>query len=393
MSHRSISARAHLFAEKRQGSVEENAQDRATRLSGATKIVAGLWIALFVGGLILATSPPGLAAPARFELLGKHPDAALQPTTDGRTIATLKAYRGRIYAGYGDANMNTGPIAIRPFDPSSNSFSAPLLSADTEAIALYREINGSLYAPATDSKTGQDYALSNAGSALAPLETWRNEGGLGSSHVMDTFSLTGSDLWMIGSIGWNAVAWRSLDGGNTWAEVLNSPPIYGSGWAARYHLGFTYQGKAYLQATEHGRPHPTSYVFDGTEWTQGPDLFVDHYIDFGHHPEPFAGKIVFQTFPGEIAELLAFDGIRSEQVFNGQIRDFTVANDKVYVLTMEGDIAASGNLSTWTHVARAPRLTSSITVLGNEMYVGTQRAALYKLTLGSTQTRTSRQTS
>src|SRR5262245_22692826 len=55
-----------------------------------------------------------------------------QATPTGRTIATLVAFRGRIYAGYGDYGANTGPISICGFDPASAQFDHAFDSA-TEA--------------------------------------------------------------------------------------------------------------------------------------------------------------------------------------------------------------------------------------------------------------------
>jgi hypothetical protein len=374
MRHRSVSTGALSLSRTRVELVRENSSTSLYGISRATKVAAGLWIALFVAALVLPSAPAANAAPSRFELLGTHPQAAAQSTAAGKTIYTLKPYNGQIYAGYGDYNANTGPIAITPFDPVTQSFGNPLLSADTEAIQLYREINGRLFAPATDSQSGNDYAVSGTSGTAYP---WQNVSGLGSSHVFDTFTLTGEDLWMVGSRDWNAVAWRSLDGGTTWDQVLNIPTING-GSPARFNFGFVFQGKVYLQASEGGRPHPHSYVFDGTEWTQGPHLFAQLYTGSGHHPELFAGKVVFQTVAGGWGELVAFDGAKTTQVLAPQVRDFVVDNGKIYALTMADTVVASSDLLTWTEVVAAPRTATSITFLAGKLYVGTERAQLYE---------------
>src|SRR5689334_2349445 len=96
---------------------------------------------------ILATS---VASAATFDLVAVHPEVALQTTYYGDHIATLKPFNGRLYAGYGDYGANTGPIAVRAYDPTLGAFTDPMLSSATEAIYIYRNINGNLYAPNID---------------------------------------------------------------------------------------------------------------------------------------------------------------------------------------------------------------------------------------------------
>ena len=93
--------------------------------------------------LISALLAPALSASAApvFELAATHPDAAI-----GKSIQTLKPFHGKLYAGYGDYFTNTGPIADRAFEPATGTFGSSLLSAQTEALMIYREIGGKLYA-------------------------------------------------------------------------------------------------------------------------------------------------------------------------------------------------------------------------------------------------------
>src|SRR5687768_11515389 len=100
-----------------------------------------------------ACAPP--ASAATFDIVATHPDAAAQPTARGQILSTLKPFNGKLYAGFGDYGVNTGPIGIRAFDPASGRFSNQLLTtpreglppiqgAQSEAIYLYREIRGQL---------------------------------------------------------------------------------------------------------------------------------------------------------------------------------------------------------------------------------------------------------
>src|SRR5688572_11387418 len=70
----------------------------------------------------VALSQTVIATAGSFSHVGVHPDAAAQPTSTGKVLATLKGFNGKIYAGFGDYGSNTGPIGIRPFDPLTNTF-------------------------------------------------------------------------------------------------------------------------------------------------------------------------------------------------------------------------------------------------------------------------------
>ncbi|MDQ3987255.1 MAG: hypothetical protein M3280_12265, partial [Actinomycetota bacterium] len=222
-----------------------------------------------------------------------------------------------------------------------------------------------------------DYSFNEGESAP---EAWLDYGGLGSAHVYDTATLDGQDLWMVGSRNYDAVVWRSLDGGTTWNQVLTIPPI-NPGEFSRFYFAGVYGGKLYVQASDSGAgSQPHSLVFDGSGWSSGPKLFTQPWGGHGHHPENFAGKLVYQTYQGGWADLIAFDGEQATIVLQPQIRDFTVANSKVYVLTMDDRILSSSNLTEWQEVAAAPRESSSLEILSSDVYVGTSTAELYRYT-------------
>ena len=95
---------------------------------------------------------------------------------------------------------------------------------------------------------------------------WTSHNVVKSFHVYDMAARTGSELWMVGSFGDNAVAWRSPDGGVPWSIALTVPPRNsGVGDFARFYFAGAYQNALYVQAADYdGGKHPTSKVFDGT---------------------------------------------------------------------------------------------------------------------------------
>jgi hypothetical protein len=316
----------------------------------------------------------GLAVPAGdFEPLGVHPEAALQPTTLGRILVTLFGWQGRLYVGYGDANANTGPIAVSSWDPATGGFRSHWVS-QTEAIYSYRAIGGRLYVPAIDPRglTGVDYAVG---------EPWADRTSALSWHAFDMLTLTGGDLWLVGQVERDAVAWRSLDGGTTWAEALRVRPKPGPTPLVRFYFAGVHRGKLYVQAVDTSAPVSTSLAFDGTTWTDGPDL-LPVPTAIGWRPEPFAGRMVYRAQPpyrSAGGPLLAFDGQQVTFPLAAPIHDLIVHGPELLALTTGGAVLRTTDLDTWIPVATAPPGSRSIGTVGGHLYVGTADARLYRL--------------
>jgi hypothetical protein len=170
---------------------------------------------------------PGVAlAQGTFNVVGTHPDAINQSTATGKTLAALTAFNGKIYAGFGDYNSNTGPIGIRAFNPATNTFSSRLLNDQTEAVYQFRQINGKLYAPDIDPKAGESSGGYAVGTANGASETWQHKAPVTAVHMYDVAGYGGS-LWMAGAQGNNAMVWRGDPNGTNWdwSVSLSVPPV------------------------------------------------------------------------------------------------------------------------------------------------------------------------
>ncbi len=342
--------------------------------------------AVFVGCAALAlplfpspsAAPPPVVAqdePAAFTLVGTHPRAVRQPSTRGETLNTLEAWRGRIYAGYGDYGDNTGPISIMPFDPVSRTFRLDHVS-DTEAIDSFRVIGDQLWAPATDRRKNADFAVG---------EPWRDLRPLVTTHAYDVATLDGEDLWLSGSKGVNATLWRSTDGGETWAVAQREGP--GSGLDndfARYYFIGVLDGRLYVQADDfYGTPHARSRVFDGTRWRDGPNLLLG---GMGWRPVTVAGHLVYLSYALG-GSLLAFDGEVVRRVGDGRARGVTLDEHGVLHVIYEppgGESAVllrSTDLARWEQLeAAVPDGARSLAILDGTPYIGATGARLFALT-------------
>ncbi|MFW5469978.1 hypothetical protein ACOCJ4_08040 [Knoellia sp. CPCC 206435] len=299
-------------------------------------------------------------------VVGVSPQALEKPNESGRTIRSLTLDDGKFYVGYGDYYINGGPTKVSTFDPVTRGFSETGLTAPTEEITTFRRINGKLYAPWTD-PTGS--GGTNQGFSTNASGTWTNEFKAPAVHVFDVASLTGSDLWMVGSANnvepgkGGAAAYRSTDGGASWSLVAKDTAGSGS---ERYYWAAALNGKMYLQA-QHMAGAPLR-VFDGARWSTHsatPCSTVE-----ARAVEVFAGKILCTNYS---LGVVAFDGRNATTVlskYKGTVLDFDIPGDGyIYALSATG-IFRSADGMTWTGVAKTPAEAGSIGVHNGTVYLG-----------------------
>jgi hypothetical protein len=328
---------------------------------------------LSLGLAMMALCPPAAwSDQGHWTEAGSLPSAALQPTEWGRTIQTIAVYNGRLYLGYGDYGANTGPITITSYDPVAGTFSNEWTSM-TECIDTYRVISGRLYAPAIDPRGEPPQA---AGYAVGtPERQWRDDP-VFMEHAYDMATLTGDDLWLVGSYGdFHSVALRSLDGGASWKKELD---LFRDGdRMSRFYFVCVLDGILYVQSSSD--TNSTSY--DGKQWGPGPRL-----VHNGRHPVNFAGKIVIQQ--GSVpylqggGPLMVFDGEHEATLLplETAVWDFCVDSRVLYALQTNMLVKATADLENWTTVAAAPANARSLAVAEGQLYVGTSDSRL--LTFG-----------
>ncbi len=344
-------------------------------------------LAIVLGVLLC---PAGiLRAEGTFDLVGVHPDAAAQPTSIGKILAALSAFNGKIYAGFGDYDTNTGPIGIRPFDPAAGAFGERLLNSTTEAIYQFREIGGKLYAPDIDPTTSSSggYAV---GTASGATETWQHKAPVTAVHVFDMAEYGGS-LWMAGADGNNAAVWRSTNNGATWGTSLSVAPGGGFSFVRIYGMG-VHDNRLYVNVDAEATQ---SRVFDGTSWADGPDLTPGG--GYMSNADTFAGSLIYRSNEAGLgpSKMYRFDGASAAFLSNGtlldQFYDYTIVGERMYALIPEfvqvpgqfptlQDVVVkwTDNLVDWQTIATPPITSRSLAILDDRLFIGATNAELYE---------------
>ncbi len=359
----------------------------------AHTILFMLFVVVFgiVGAYYLVSSK---ADTVSFSLLGTHPQASAQPTAQGKRIGALKVWNGKVYAGYGDYSANTGPIALTPFDIASNSFAAtPEWTANTEMIGTMRDYGNKLVVPATDASGGDNETVSIATLTNGVVD-WQHWGStipspysaLPITHTFDSALVNGTDIWVVGSDNYDAVAYRSTNNGLTWTEMYR---IKGStSTYYRFYAIADYNGKVYVQAISINAVGNTfngaeagSHVYNGTSWSNGPGLADPSYGWW--HPTAFAGKLVYMGWPivdsAFPMSLRTFNGSSVQQITSPtSMLDFTIDGTTLYALNSSGVIYSTTDLTNWYTQATAGSIgASSIAVSNGKIYLGTSDSKIY----------------
>jgi uncharacterized repeat protein (TIGR01451 family) len=318
---------------------------------------------------------------ADMTLLGTHPTAALAGATE---LGTLKPYDGRIYIGHGEWN-NYHQIVVACYNPAAHAIETEYL-VPTDAIGIFREIGGKLYIPSTDPvhfDEFADYSVLDQG-------VWRSFAPAGLLHAFEMSTLTGSDLWMVGSktdndiSRENATVLRSFNGGRTWMDVTGP----WSGGPGRQYWSLAYQGKLYVR---------DSFYTNNTAIQITPPLFEQMFnpTEYGSGSEQvMLAQARTIAYPGTAAHnLYSFNG-SGWLLQRPNVRDFAVRNSEVYTLEKTNLLAEAelwvGTSITTSNAAwrRLPinNLTNgaSITVLDDIVYVGDTRGQFWAARIDGT---------
>jgi hypothetical protein len=336
-------------------------------------------------------------------LVARIAQAAAQRTEAGRAIATLQVFDGRLYVGYGDYTADTGPIAIVSIDLRTGVANPSALGYASDAVYSYRQIGETLFAPDLDPRRSRLGGFAR-GVIDGDRHQWTDEKPVVATHVFDIASFDGSDLWLFGSHGSQAIAWRTTDG-RGWATALTLAPRAPDAFA-RLYSGVVLDGRLYTQPVDFpGGARPSSFVFDGRHWHVGPRLLPPEVTEddaFPWRPQVVGRQAVYldqhSGSTHRAVRVIRFDGTRASLTFGPSDRhatsdpahaalDLTTHAGVAYVLNARQEIWSSTDLVNW-HQRATVRLPAgehavSLAVAGSEVYVGTRQSRVYRLQTSS----------
>jgi len=315
---------------------------------------------------------------AKFDFFAEHPFANEIGISNDQ-IEDLMFYQGSIYAGYGTHANHSFATRICGFTPPNRTFECPEVF-DSEGAGHFRNIDNKLYIAGIDPRPpASHFYIRKSG------EDWFAQPAFTTNvaHIYDIES-SGGNLWVtLTKFDDDSRVMKGNDNG-VWEESLFVTPESGhttQNYSVLYFVA-EYQGVLYTQAfdTLDGiRPYSFMSSDNGDTWPQGPNILLHvpptpnssgGVLNFRH--EIFAGKLVMK----QSRFLTTFDGIDAETI-RSNVRNFTVTDDVLYVLDESGSIFSTVDLVNWVFVAESVNNASSIEVLGDDIFVGTEDANIY----------------
>ena len=219
------------------------------------------------------------------------PVVAAQPTEFGRTLNLLGVMDdGTILLGYGDWNLNTGPIDLLGLDPDTGIVTTLVNDVPTENISEARKLNdGWWWLPSID-PTYQPMWTQDRASLVtnAPAGTWTvlpvtiyglppmvhmfgvAQTSDGTLHACGARRIMVSEGNTFNQEYGAAVVWKSTDGGVTWTESLAYLGSGTDGFLRFYGIGQV--GDDLLVAASDNTAH---FTFHAGTWTQHAGLIPD----------------------------------------------------------------------------------------------------------------------
>ncbi|MFC1849417.1 5'-nucleotidase C-terminal domain-containing protein [candidate division CSSED10-310 bacterium] len=349
-------------------------------------------------------------------------------------VHELQLFEGKLYIGYGDAVINTGPTDVIYYDLQSKEYKTEF-TVDEEAISRYKVIDGKLIIPGIDAteswKLGNIYVRTASGWAKKRSVTH----GL---HVNDITSFKGEWFVSTGSFfeyGENescAVGGilRSNDEGDTFRLVFTTPyfetsvfrvgslitfqdKIYASYYAFRGlkkeeipesywpGLGTEYEGQ-HLIMSDDVLGNLDVLAYDGKQWSFKDLITTSNLCRL--HPFVFGDKLIFATMSGQYIDYLGlmkkmppqaetalfiFDGHQTERISfeYDRIEDVVIFNNRLFLLIIRAQqyfIAETADLQNWQYflIPNSGVKPRSIEYDGSSFYVGMDDGTIFQATVG-----------
>lgn len=310
--------------------------------------------------------------------------AATPRDSNARSIWNLQEYEGRLYAGYGDWNVNVGPIQLVGFDRTGKVVDTTLINE--EAVECMRSIDGEFWVPGVDAR--EDWSLGSV--YVRSKGKWEQRRTVPNGiHVFDVREWNGWTFAGCGADGGASLV-ATQDRGRTWKQILlekDSFRIWGVCPVGKSLVAFPADAKRGL------------YVYDGkTVRHNTVDAFPK--IEFSaanaqvlHQLEPFRGGALYTVRPKYATKLRAENSARPlfflkdadqapERIgafADKTVTDIIVKGRTAYVMSVEegsdgysATVSSTEDLKTWKTVFRANfgAYPYALERIGRDFYVG-----------------------
>ncbi|MBI4725875.1 5'-nucleotidase C-terminal domain-containing protein [candidate division TA06 bacterium] len=358
-------------------------------------------------------------------------------------INVLKIFDNKLYLGYGDATINTGPTDVIYYDLESKKF-VKEFTVDDEGIYQYQVIDGKLVIPGVDATEewdfGNIYVLDKSG--------WVKHRSITKGiHVFDAVSY--KNKWYVGTGNYSEFTKEetfafgailgSADSCKTWKYEYITPcdkngvyrisalisykdKLYAFPYAYvgysleevpaeyRQYLGKPYveDGKEYyLVSIDNAFGNTDAVCYNGSLW-QPADLVPDPQA-YHTRPVVFRDKLILSVISGKYissvsdyieqkgklpdnvkTSLYVFDGLKTEKLTFAYelIRDILPKQDKLYILYFnkgQNLIAETTDLKTWKYylLPASVKKPLSIETDGNVFYVGAADGNVFRAALNA----------
>jgi hypothetical protein len=341
-------------------------------------------------------------------------------------INDLQFFNGKLYIGYGDAVINTGPTDIITFDLADGTFKHEF-TVDEEGIYTYKVIDGWLMIPGIDATDdwhfGNMYVLEN--------KTWIKHRSIPNGiHVNDLASYNGrlyASTGTFGNIGdsieyYFGALFASADTGKTWDLAYATPSddqsifritallVYDNMLFAfpfaytdmektiipeKFHAGLTEEPFAegkYLIILEDILGTNDVITFNGERWSYQ-DILPVKDLCYVSKPFVFNDKLILPILTGEYVDYLqenkhlvaqagqklyAFDGSHTSEIklHYDRILDVITKTDCMFLLIQNNDlyyIVQTSDMKKWTYYVLPPVIDDprSLEYVDNTFFVGT----------------------
>ena len=348
-------------------------------------------------------------------------------TLSAQPIQEMKIFENRLYLGFGDATINTGPTDVLYYDLSSNTFEKEYTVQD-EAISQYCVVDGKLAITGVDATEDWSYGNIYVKQDSGWVKHRTIPRGL---HVFDlveqdslwyagtgsVFELTGEQLYAFGGI------FVSSDKGENWTLSYGTPSDANTVYRIKnlvmfqgglYAFFYGYQGMLEEDVPEKyrvdlGDTYQDLHLIynsdllgslDMLKYDKGAWSYLDAIPEtdlISSTPIVFGDKMLLNTRAGkyipaygsrdrQVNNWYVYDGEKSEMVELpfANVQDWIITHDKLRMLVKKDKrylLAETENLEDW-ELKNIPDylIPLSIEFQNGEYYLGAKNGLIYKTT-------------